>query len=235
MAKDDVLLVAGNLVSVSTDVSEIWRKEVVNSILFSQLYASSKLDKFASSQQWCKYYAEAMEKLKWKAGVWRLTNIELNEGVSIVLNRLIKDRFGLLVKLLQLEQFERLMYSVQQGCATEAIASSTGEHAMVRRIEGDASTVSTVALHVSLVGRGPAIYSAFIYFDTSQEVESDFFTQEFKSELIKGEVGIAVSCLVLDKAGYEKARIREKVLGSLPEVTTGLVLDINAECDVHER
>lgn len=231
MVKDDVLLVAGNLTSVSVGVSEAWRSNVVDSILFSQLYASSKISKFSDSQQWYKNYTEAMSKTKWKTGGYRFSSVEFDEGLSIFLNVLIQKRLGSVVGLPQTEQFERLMSSIQQGCAAEAIASLTEEHAMVYQVEEKTSTVSTVVLHVSLVARGPAIYSVFVCFKTTQEVERNFFHQEFKSELIVGEIGIGISQLVLDKDAYEKARMREKILRSLPEVTAPLVLDITAQGD----
>lgn len=231
MVKDDVLLVAGNLTSVSVGVSEAWKSNVVDTVLFSQLYASSKISKFSDSQQWYKEYTRAMSQSKWETGGYRFSRVEFDEGVSILLNVLIQKRLGSVAGFPQTEQFERLMSCTQQGCAAEAIASLTEEHAMVCQVKEETSTVSTVVLHISLVTRGPAIYSALVYFKTTQEVERNFFYQEFKSELIVGEIGIGVSQLILDKDAYEKARMREKILRSLPEVTAPLVLDITAKGD----
>lgn len=229
MIRDDVFLVAGNLTSVSADVLEKWKKDVVDSILFSQLYASSKISKFSDSQRWYENYTEAMAKTKWKTDGFRFSKIELDEGETVVLNVLVQKRIGSVVGLPQTEQFEQLMCSIQQGCAVEAMASLTEDHAMVFQDKGKTSTLSTVVLHVSLVGRGPAICSALVCFKTTQKIKRNFLNQEFKSELIVGEIDIGISQLVLDRNAYEKALMREKILVSLPEITDPLVLDITAK------
>lgn len=229
MVKDDVLLVAGNLTSVSVDVVEAWRKEVIDSILFSRLYANSKVDRFAESQQWSKYYSEAMGVLKWQVGSSKFTSLELNDGGSFVLKHLIRDKLKSVVDLSRVEQYERLMYSIEQNPAAEVIASSAGEHAIVRQFKGGGIKISTVVLQVSLIGRGPDICSVFVCFDTAQEVKHDFLSQEFKNDLIFAELNIGVSKLMLNKASYEKARTREKVIDSLPEFTAPLILHITPE------
>jgi hypothetical protein len=43
-----------------------------------------------------------------------------------------------------------------------------------------------------------------------------------------GEIDIGISQFVLDKYAYEKSRMREKILCSLPDDTASLVLDITA-------
>jgi hypothetical protein len=235
MVKDDVFLVAGNLTSVSADVLEKWKKDVVDAILFSQLYASSKISKFTDSQRWYEKYTEAMSKTKWQTGGFRFSKIELDEGGTVVFNVLVQKRIGSVVGLPQAEQFEQLMCSIQQGYAAEAIASLPEDHAMVFQVNEKTSTVSTVVLHVILVGRGPAICSALVCFKTTQKIKRDFFHQEFKSELIVGDIEIGISELVLDRNAYEKARMREKILVSLPELTDPLVLDITAKDDDQVR
>lgn len=235
MFKDDVLLVAGNLTSVSSCVSETCKKDVVDSVLFSQLYASSKISKFSDSQLWYKNFTEAMTKIKWKTGGYKFSDVMFDEGVSIILNILIQKRLGSLVGLPQTEQFERLMSSIQQGYATEAIALLIEEHAMVSQVEEKASTVSTVVLHINLAAMGPKICSIFVCFKTTQQIKSNLFCQEFNSELIVGEIGIGVTQFVLDKDAFEKTRMREKILRSLPDVTAPLVLDIIAKSDDQVR
>ena len=230
MVEDDVLLLAGNLAYVSGEVAEGWRKDVVNSILFSQLYANSQVDRFAESQQWFKYYAGAFGWLKWKGGGYRFVSVGLDECVSFDLNNLIQVKLGSLVDLPQVKHFERLMYSVRQEFAVEVIASSTGNAAIFRQVEEKASTVSTVVLNVSLVGAGPAIYSVFVCFKTRQRVESDIFNQTFRSEFLLGEFGIGYSKFVLNKADYEKGGVRQKVLDSLPADTAPFVRDITPGC-----
>ncbi|VVO56035.1 hypothetical protein PS862_00563 [Pseudomonas fluorescens] len=231
MDKDIALSVAGNLSSISAGLAEVWREGVINSLLFARLYADSNVERFAQPQQWYKYHAEAMSKSKWEVGSHRFSSFEPGENSSFVLKHLIQGRFGF--DSAQAKQYERLMYCIQQDSAAEVIASSAGGHALVYQSEGQTSTVSTIALQVSLVVRGPALYTGFVYFKTGQAVSNNLFIQEFKSELVLGEVIIGVTKLVLNKASYERARMREKILASLPEVTAPLVLDLTPECDAH--
>lgn len=227
MDKDVVLSVAGNVSSISVELAEAWRKDVIDSMLFARLYADSNVDRFAQSQQWYKYHSEAMSKSKWEVGSHRFSSYEPGESSSFVLKQLIQNRMSL--DLAQAEQFDRLMNCIQRNSAAELITSSAGKHTLVCQSGGQTSMVSTIALQISLAVRGPGLCTGFVYFKTGQAVSDDLFNQEFKSELVSGEVIIGVTKLVLNKASYERARMREKILASLPEVSAPLVLNLSAD------
>ncbi|MDQ0125001.1 hypothetical protein J2W17_003957 [Pseudomonas lini] len=231
MDKDIVLSVAGNFSSVSVELAEVWRKDVIDSMLFARLYADSNVDRFAQPQQWYKYHSEAMSKSKWEVGSHRFSSFESGENTSFVLKQLIRNRLSL--DLAQAKQYERLMNCFQQASASELIASSAVKHALDYQGEDQISTVSTIALQVSLVVRGPALYTGFVCFKTGQAVCDNLFNQEFKSELVSGEVIVGVTKLVLNKSSYERARMREKILGSLPEMTAPLVVNLFADDEPH--
>jgi hypothetical protein len=227
MIKDDVFLVAGNLLSLSRSVNDSWKKDVLDSILFSRLYAGSKSDRFSSARQWHNYYIEAMGQLKWALVSSKSTRFELGDGTNFVLRHLIQDKLATIMVSAQTEQFERLMSATAQGLA-EVLTTSAGDNAVVCFSTNNTLELKTFALQLSLVGQGPVVYSAFVHFTTTQDVESDFFNQELLSDMVVGEINIEIVRQVLNKVTYERSRMREKVLSSLPEEKSQLVLELTS-------
>jgi hypothetical protein len=90
--------------------------------------------------------------------------------------------------------------------------------------------VSTIALQLSLIEPGPIAYSAFVRFSTSEVVDADVSQQCFLGEYIVGSISIDFSQQELDKVGYEKYNVRNKVLSSLPGTKDNLILVVPSEC-----
>jgi len=82
MIKDDVVVVAGNVLSVSSDVVDPWKEAVISSLLFSRLYANSQADRFAQAQQWYKDYDDALGRLKWELKANRSNDFEPMARIS---------------------------------------------------------------------------------------------------------------------------------------------------------
>lgn len=216
MIKDDVVVVAGNVLSVSSDIVDPWRKDVISSLQFSRLYANSQADRFAEAQQWYKDYDDALGRLKWELRANRSNAFEPMSGSVIVVKDLIRTQ---LVDVLssKAEQFERLISSIELASSAGIFAAPVGEHAVVKVAVDDIHGASCLALQLSLVAQGPAICSVFVRFDTTQKVDSDFFNQSFMSEHIVGQVSTDVSLRVLNKVSYEKSRMRGMIASKLPE------------------
>ena len=226
MDKDVVLSVAGNLCCVSLEVPEEWSRDVVDSMLFARLYADSNADRFSASQEWYKCQSDAMSQLKWGVSSNKSSTFQPGENSSFLLKSLIEDKMGLsaLANSPLAKQLQYLFRSVQQGEGEQIVASLPDIYSLVHRRDTGISTISTVVAQVSLVGKGTVLYTAFVSFKTTEKVCTDFFSQKFSGELVLGEVVIIVAQLVLNKARYEKFRIREKVISSLPEAEGHLVL-----------
>jgi hypothetical protein len=225
MIKDDVVVVAGNVVSVSSDVVDPWKEAVISSLLFSRLHANSKADRFAEAQQWYKFYDDALGHLKWELQVNRSNDFEPMEGSAIVVKDRIKTQLVDALNSAQAEQFERLMRSIELALSEQTLAKQVGEHAVIKVAGDDMHETSCLALQLTLVGQGPVICSVFVRFDTTQEVDFDFFNQSFVSEHIVGKVSVDVTLRVLNKVSYEKSRMREMIARKLPE-GGGQMLDL---------
>jgi hypothetical protein len=227
MIKDDVVIVAGNVLSVSSDVVDPWRKDVIGSLLFSRLYANSQADRFAEAQQWYKDYDDALGRLKWELRASKSNDFEPVDGSVIVLKDLISTHLVDAPSSAQAEQFERLMHSIELASNAEMLAAQVGEHAVVKVAVDDIHEASCLALQLSLVGQGPILCSVFVRFDTTQEVDFDFFNQDFMSEHIAGKVSVDVSLRVLNKVSYEKSRMREMIASKLPEAGGSQMLELS--------
>ncbi|WP_339498450.1 hypothetical protein [Pseudomonas silesiensis] len=217
MIKDDVVIVAGNVLSVSSDVVDPWRKDVIGSLLFSRLYANSQADRFAEAQQWYKDYNDALGRLKWELRTGRSNDFEPVDGSVIVVKDLIREKLVEVLNSTQAELFERLIRSIELASSAQMLAAQVEEHAVVKVVVDGIHEVSCFALQLSLVGQGPVVCSVFVRFDTTQEVGCEFFKQNFMSEHIVGKISVDVSQRVLNKVTFEKSRMREMIASKLSE------------------
>lgn len=229
MNKDVVFLVAGDPLSLSVDISDIWREETLHSLLYSRLYASSKVDRFVAPDQWYKSFASAMGQVKWGREVHGSYSFEPEVDAIVVLQNLIKTRLGSLFGANQTLQFGRLMSSVEGALNAEAAGTIFRQRAVANAPGQKDSVYSAIVLQLGVVAAGPVVYSAFVHFCTTEEVEVDFINQRFAGEHIVGKVSIDVSQRRLDMAAYEKNRIREKILTQLPDSMDELIFDLDSK------
>jgi hypothetical protein len=229
MNKDIVFLVAGDPLSISTDIPDFWRKEVLSSLLYSRLYANSKVNRLVAPDQWYKNFSNAMGKVKWGREAYKSYSFEPEVGAVVALQDLVGARLGSLFGLSQAPQFERLMASVEDSLNTEVAGAKLRQRAVVSTPGEKDSVISTIALQLSFVGAGPVVYSAFVHFATVEDVEVDFINQRFLGEHIVGKVSIDVSKQLLDKAGYEEDRMQDQILSKLPDSTDKLIFDITSQ------
>lgn len=229
MNKDSVFLVAGDLLCILDDFPEPWREDVINVLLFSQLYAGSKENKFSSAEQWHAHCIEALGVAKWNRPVYRSESLEPDKDEVVVLKDLLRKKILDVFGDKQIEPLERVIGCIEQSPDPLVVWAMLKEHAVATVRTEEASEVSTIVLQVRLLGRGPVVYSAFACFSTTEEVEVDFFNQRFVGSHIVGKVSLDVSLHVLDKVSYKRSKVREKILDELPDTKNELVLDLSSE------
>ncbi|POA18666.1 hypothetical protein C1886_15695 [Pseudomonas sp. FW300-N1A1] len=230
MNKDSVFLVAGGLLCVLDGFPESWREDVLNTLLFSQLYASSEENKFSSTEQWHARYISAMGMAKWSRPVYRSDSFEPDKDEVVVLKDLLRKKILDVLGDNQIEPLERMIGCIEQSPDPLVVWAMLKEHAVATVQTEEASEVSTIVLQVRLLGAGPVVYSVFACFSTTEEVEVDFFNQRFVGSHIVGKVSLDVSLHVLDKVSYKRSKVREKILDELPDTKNELVLDLSSEC-----
>jgi hypothetical protein len=216
MVKDDLISVAGNVLLFTANASEAWRKDVVNSALFSSKYASTKADRFSSPHHWYNAFNSALSHLKW--------NLTAQNGIDFVpdlkgeieLKNLVQNELSSILYSTPPEHVNSMMSSIELPAVAHWITEAKGEQAMVQTIESDEGYLSIVSLQLGMVLEGPCMCSVFVSFKTWQPIESNFTTRIFSSEDIVGEVCVRGSLHVLDKDSYERNGIRDSVITKLP-------------------
>ncbi len=164
--------------------------------------------------------------MKWNRQVFRGYDFEPDKDEVVVLNDLVQKK---IFEVLGTNQFEQMMGCVEQSPDPQVTWAVIKEHAVAIGQSENASEVSSIVLQVRLLGEGPIIYSAVVCINTSEKVEVDFFNQRFLGCHVVGKVTVDVARHVLDKAGYERSGIREKVLGQLLDTKDTLVLDLSSK------
>jgi hypothetical protein len=170
-----------------------------------------------------------MGKVKWGREAYKSYSFEPGVGAIVALKDLVNARLGSLFGSSQAPQFERLMASVEDSLNTEVVGAKLRQRAVASAPGEKDSVISTIALQLSFVGAGAVVYSAFVHFGTIEDVDVDFINQQFVGEHIVGKVSIDVSKQLLDKAGYEKDRMQDKILSQLPDSTDELIFDITSQ------
>lgn len=228
MNRDDLLLVAGNVLSVSTEVSPSWKSDGVNTLLFSALHASSMRNKFVDTERWGAEFSKAMGKAKWNRSGYRSVVVEPDkEEVFTIRERLhktITDTWG----AGPVQQWELIQARIEQSPApleVWALLGGSVVSAAGTEVEKTAGA-STLALQMNLLGEGGVIHALFIYFSTTEQVDADFYNQAFLGGALVGGLTLEVMQYTLDKKGYERDRIREIILGKLAGAADTMVIEL---------
>ena len=228
MIKDDTCLVAGNLLLVADGFSQQLREDMINSLLFSQLYASAKVEKLKDADRWYKECATAMENVKWQRAVYRSKSFEPEDNAEFVVRDAVVSQVLSLFGVDQAEMFERLINCIGQSLVEGVNGLVVRENA-VTTLEFPGYDFSTIVLQMGVLGAGPALYSVFVCFDAFNEVEVDFLNQRFSGKHIVGNVSFDFAKQLLDHKGFERSRMREKIIDILPDSRDELVLELCLE------
>ncbi|MFW0756445.1 hypothetical protein ACN1C3_17170 [Pseudomonas sp. H11T01] len=228
-----VMLVAGNLLSISDELPDFMEGDVLNSLLFSQLFANNKAVKFASPGEWYKADAKAMTQVKWLGIDKNFMCFEPAKDSIVTLQELIKKSLRNHVNQQQGVQVDSMMvrrgrfpeeetvHALFRGQVINTVPAETD----VPR-EGVKPAVSTIALQVGLVEPGPVLYSIFINFSTSEVIGVDVFSQHFSGENIVGSISVYFARRELDTKAYQKENIRGKILSALHDKKSELIFRV---------
>ncbi|SEM88148.1 hypothetical protein SAMN04487857_106141 [Pseudomonas sp. ok272] len=243
MHKDDLLLMAGSLLSVSADVSQPWKSDALNSLLFSGGYANAMQNKFVDTERWGGHYTKSMINLKWSRSRYRSVDVVPGRKETVVLIELLKKSVSDVFGASLAKPFGQVLARIEQTSATQDAWAMFRESAVSNdgaETEGEAENktsaqCSTIVLQINLLVAELVTYSILIYFKTSEAVADDFLNQAFAGQDIVGKVSVEVAQYSLDKRGYERSKIREKVLEALADMTDERIIDLCSECVADKR
>lgn len=225
MTKDDMFIVEGNFLSVPGDFPVAWKSDVVDSLLFSQLYADSNANRFDDAGGWYKSYRKSMGHVKWEQQAYNGNGFTPENGDVVVLKDLIEEKMG----FLEGGRLEYLLYCIRHFVREKLRHAALRQEEVTGVGEKRDVVVSTISLQLSVVEQGAIVYSMVVNFRTSEEVEADFFVQKFLGKHVVGKVNVDVSEQVLNKADYEKDGMRKKIAGHLSGKKEAGIVEIFSE------
>ncbi|MHC8404466.1 hypothetical protein [Pseudomonas sp. TMB3-21] len=232
MIKDDVSIVAGNFVSIGAGFSTQWDEDVVNSLLFAELYANSEADRFQNPQQWSIENSKAMRQLKWDLSSSTTYSYTPDAILGFVLEEAVMQKLNAALGAAHNIQMGRLIDALQKPSVAEGLMAETGEHAVFRVSTVSTQQVATFCLRYSLVEPGPAVSNVLVFFKTTEDVDAGFMGHRFESETILGEVTVQVTRRVLDKKYYERKGLRSLVKEMLPSERDHLICNLDSRYSI---
>jgi hypothetical protein len=214
------IVVAGNMVaSVGGGIADDMN-DVLDSLLFAQLVADSKAEKFEAPDIWFQNYRNELRALKWTETASRREAFEPEDTSSIVLSELIKDKLLSELPVTQAREISEMLDCIFALPETAPASLLFNEHAFKRggKVKGE----STIAFEVSILEKTSTLSSLFIAFKTTNVVDSNPFSQRFAGCRVVGEVVTRFSRRHWGRTGYQSRR--DAVRGYLDDKRTGKIL-----------
>lgn len=215
-------LVSGHLLSSDSGIDSVVMGDIADSLLFSQLSADLKFNRFDAPVSWFSRHDDAMQHVKWLLTGNLREAFEPEAEASITVMALIER---LLLSRLSDARAEAVRHMVDcMGGLTETDKASLLFRQQVLRVSTEAKVHSSVVLQVSALVRQTQLFSFLVSFATNHVVGPDPFRQVFPGSSIVGEVDARFVQHDWNHASYQT--VREKVRKVLAEKRCGLILPI---------
>jgi len=230
-------VVSGHLVCSATAIESSVRKSILDSLLFSQLYADDKYARLDSPVQWSNEHDNAMRNLKWMLSDLRTSTIrpgpEERFNISRVLDHELCRRLPDLAAD-DVRQMLRRLAVIEPDAAPQILFKTHALKAWTDKPANELPAVDSaqvplpqatfVHLMLSYAAAGEVLFSCVIAFKTTAEIQNDLFDQSFASSEITGSIDIRFMRRDLDLVAFK--RVRDKVETFLEGRRDGLILPL---------
>lgn len=230
-------VVAGHLVAGSAEVEPSVRQDVLDSLLFSQLFADGKCAKFDASVQWLAEHDNALRHSKWTLSNLRTNELKLRDPQRLDLARLLDDELLSRLPRVAADDVRAMLKGIGASQHDEAPQLLFRDHALkvlsdeipddslpVDPAEPPAPRVTVVALMLSYMAPGEVLYTCVVTFKTTEAVEGNLFEQSFTGSQIVSPVDIRFIERHLDIDAF--AKVRGDVQRFLAVSRDGLILPL---------
>lgn len=222
-------VVSGQLVLLPKALSDQVKRDVLNTQLYAQLYASAKAKKFSDPIVWDKRLTNARSELKWFTRFTLSQRPEPVDEAEINTTSLIMEQFA------RAPHFDLVLMEDAVRRGLSALACSSPAHKVffdstLRVMNDDSSlkpqTVSDVFLNVSVVSPEAHMIDVQVSFSALQLLDEHFLEQGLEGKDIVGSISLSVSEFELDTSAFSS--IRDKVMAGLggAEATQIVNLDV---------
>lgn len=220
-------VMGGQLILLSKMLPAVDKKDVLDSLMYSQLYASREADKFEQGQAWFKRQADAQTNAKWittNTGSYddklpKEKIITVQELMVSGVGHVVGDKFNLPVDwvasvLCALVNNESVYQIFRQAIVRKKSSCNTGE----------LEYISDVSVQLSVVAAKGYMATVNTVLSVRLDVDENVFTLPFSGEEVVGNSKTSFSFSELDFSKF--SRIRESVVKYISQLPSMPVMDI---------
>ena len=197
------IVVAGDVLGCDAESAEDIN-DSLDSLLYAQLMADAKANKFEAPASWFPAYRNELLALKWSGTVNSRQAFEPGKGTTITLMELIEENLLNQLSAEQGDEVRAMLDRVFTLPETDAASMLLNEHAFRRAAK--AKGKSTIALQVSVVEKSTRLSSLFVTFTTTRVIDSNPLHQAFPASSIVGEVEARFFQRNWNRTGYQSKR-----------------------------
>lgn len=224
----EVRVVAGQLVLLSKALAVERKNDVLNSLLFAQLYATSKVDKFCQAIAWDKQQGKALQEAGW------MTLFSLARSSEPSSRQVVSLSKWLAADLAKVLESEHSLPALAAGNALSAlecnpVAQKVFFDNVLTLKPGCSSSgvepVSSVSLQVILVEPGALVACVHLGLAVRVTLDEGLLNQPFEGQSVIGAMSSFISRMELDEAKYN--RVRSKIAKALGAQREALIVDVS--------
>lgn len=223
----DVKVVAGQLLLLSKSLAPGHKEDVVQSLLFAQLYANSRADKFCQALEWDKYQVKALQEARWITTLVQTRSNQPSPRQVMSVSRLLTLQLGSVLEEAASVRLDAVSRALTALARTPVARQVFDEACLMRTamcVTEDSAPASRVSLQVTLVEPGALAVSIQIGFTTRVAFADDLLTRRFSGLDVDGAVVTSITRTELDIPNY--ARVRSKILTALGIQQETLVVEV---------
>lgn len=229
---EQTYVVSGNLISATAeDASTVSYDDFIYSNLLAQMGADKKLgSRFVDPVGWLSFYRNTVGNLFWNLSEQGTSPLNILAGtVSITVPQILKQSF---FKRLSQAQIDRATASIDlfnqlpeedPAFILYNLKSHAQTSPVSKTIKPPQKETYSVNLQISIVHTGSEITLCNVFFQTSQVVNDDLFTQKFTIKDLIGSINVFYLKAQISESNY--AKIRRQVIEKLGEnINTNILL-----------
>ncbi|MCX5463109.1 hypothetical protein [Alcaligenes parafaecalis] len=229
---EQTYVVSGNLISaIATDTSAVSYEDLIHSNLLAQMGADKKLgSRFVDPTGWLSFYKNTVGNLFWSLSEQGTSTLKISAGTSIItVPQILAQSF---FKQLSQEQIDSATASIDlfnqlleddPAFILYNLKSHAQLSAASKAIKPPQKATYSVNLQISIAHTGSEIALCNVFFQTSQAVSNDLFTQKFTVKDLIGNINVYYLKAQISESNY--AKIRQQVIEKLGEnIDTSILL-----------
>lgn len=229
---EQAYVVSGNLISATEeDTSAVSYEDFIHSNLLAQMGADKKLgSRFVDPIGWLSFYKNTVGNLFWSLSEQGTSTLKISAGTaSITVPQILEQSFFKRLNQAQIDSATASVDLFNQLPEDDPafILYNMKSHAQIsaaaKAIKPPQKATYSVNLQISIAHTGSEISLCNVFFQTSQAVSDDLFTQKFAIKDLIDNINVFYLKAQISESNY--AKIRQQVIEKLGEnIDTSILL-----------